>query len=248
MRKGRIIALAILLALILAGELYLFTRCTRGDMPLPAQLSQQLSQAQGSAAVSATMPPAPAITAPPGYTGYTSPPANIAPSATQPPQETAPPTAPPTVTPAPTPTDTPLPSAPPTDPPPTPAPVTPPPGTVVSSGSASSSTGTNLNMSISWQAVDMGGGTTRVTVSGSVTSYSLQVMSEPVTVSVAGYSTTVMGSAINVADDSYTQTSLFSASLDVPSGTVGELSAVWSFQGTYSGVSLPTVTASGYMG
>ncbi len=246
MRKGRIILLAILLAVILAVELYLFTRCTRGDIPLPEGLSQSLEQARSTAAVSETMPPAPVITAPP--VSYTSPPIPTAPPATQPPQASAPPAD--TATPMPTPSATPMPSAPPTEAPPTPAPVTPPPGTTVSSGSASSSTGTNLNMSISWQAVDMGGGTTRVTVSGSVTSYSLQVISEPVTVSVAGYSTTVMGSAVNVPDGttSLTSTSLFSTTIDVPSGTVGDLTATWNFQGSYSGVSLPTVTASGYMG
>ena len=246
MRKRRIILLAILLAVILAGELYLFTRCTRGDAPLPAQLSQALEQARSTAAVSETMPPAPVITAPP--VSYTSPPIPTAPPATQQPLESAPPPA--TATPVPTPTATPLESAPPTEAPPTQAPVTAAPGTVVSSGSASSSTGTNLNLSISWQAVDMGGGVTRVTVSGSVVSYSLQVMSEPVTVSLAGYSTTVMGSAVNVPDDttSAVSTSLFSTSFDVPSGTVGDLTATWNFQGSYSGVSLPTITATGYVG
>ncbi len=248
MRRGKIIALVIALVLILVGELYLFARCSREDMPVPAPLSSALAQVQTtSPPVSETMPPAPAYTAP---AGFTSPPVYTAPPATQPPLETAPPTQPPaTATPAPTPTPTPeptatpQPTAPPTDPP-----VTAAPGTVVSSGSAVSSTGTNLNLAISWQGVDMGGGTTRYTVSGSIQSYSLQVISEPVTVSLGGYSTTVSGNAINVSDDSYAVTSLFTASLDVPTGTTGNLSATWNFQGSYSGVSLPTVTATGYVG
>ena len=244
MRKGKIIALAIALILILGGELYLFARCSREDLPVPAPLSSALAQAQVTTPVSETMPPAPAYTAP---AGYTSPPVYTAPP-TQPPLETASPTQPPaTDTPAPTvtpePTATPQPTAPPTEPPATAA-----PGTVVSSGSAVSSTGTNLNLAISWQGVDMGGGTTRYTVSGSIQSYSLQVISEPVTVSLGGYSTTVSGNAINVSDDSYAVTSLFTASLDVPTGTTGNLSATWNFQGSYSGVSLPTVTATGYVG
>ena len=241
MRKGKIIALAIALVIILAGELYLFARCTQGDMPLPAALTGGDQQSGTTPVVSQTAVPAPAVTSPPMFT---SPPAY-----TPPPAYTAlPETAPPTWTPVPTPTATPLPSAPPTDPPPTNAPVTPPPGTVVSSGSASSSTGTNLNMSISWQAVDMGGGITRVTVSGTVQSYSLQVMGMPVSISLGGYSTSVTGSAINITDDTYSNTNLFTTSFDVPSGTTGTLTATWNFQGTYSGVSLPTVTASGYVG
>ena len=81
MRKGKIIALVIALMLILGGELYLFARCSREDMPVPAPLSSALAQPQTTAAVSETMPPAPAYTAP---AGFTSPPVYTAPPATQP--------------------------------------------------------------------------------------------------------------------------------------------------------------------
>lgn len=142
----------------------------------------------------------------------------------------------------PNPTQRPNPTAAPTNPPPP----TDPPGTSVGSGSFSSNTGTGLNMSVSWEAREQGGGTSRVYINGTVNSYTLYVMSQPVSISFGGYSTSVMGKALNVTDSaSQTSTSLFSTYIDVPSGTSGSMTVSWRYNGTYSDVQIDNIVASG---
>ncbi len=162
----------------------------------------------------------------------------VPPIPTDPPATPEPTMAPPTVPPA-----TPEPTQAPATPAPTPEPTpTPPP----SDGSFTSNTGTNLNLTVSWRTEDQGNGTSRVYVTGKVTSYSLQVMGTKVNITLGGYSTTANGSAIMLGSDvGRTESDLFSATLDVPTGTSGTLSVDWAYKGTYSGVSLPNINASG---
>lgn len=144
------------------------------------------------------------------------------------------------VTPEPTAVPTPEPTAVPT-PEPTPEP-TPAP----SDGSFSSDTGTSLNLIVNWRAEDLGNGTTRVHVDGTVSSYSLYVTGTSVTVSFGGQTVTASGNPITLDESvSRTETGLFSATIDVPKGTAGTMSVDWAYKGTYSGVSLPTISASG---
>ncbi len=243
MKKSKIIVFAIALVLILGVELYLFVQCSRSDRTLPQTLSQQNENTEQTFKPLQNEPAAQTNSG--SAFGYTSPPY----STKAPTQQLPPPTAEP-VTQEPTATAVPQ-SAPPTAEPPVPetaAPVPQTTGSATTSGSASSNTGTGLNMTISWQSEEIGGGTTRLSISGTVQSYSLQIMSQPVAIQLGGYSTSVMGNSINVTEDNYTETPLFSAVLDVPSGTTGTLTVTWNYQGTYSGVSMSEITASGFIG
>lgn len=136
----------------------------------------------------------------------------------------------------PEPTATPIPAS--TMPPVTAAPT-------AGSGSFSSDTGTHLNLLVDWRTEDLGNGNTRVYVDGKVQSYSLNVTGTSVNISFGGRSTTASGSPIDLGDVQLTETALFSATLDVPGGTVGTMTVEWAYKGSYSGVSLPTITATG---
>lgn len=132
------------------------------------------------------------------------------------------------------------------------APPTEPPssgvGSILASDGFSSDTGVGLNLNVSWQAVDLGGGRARISVSGSVSSYALAVMSLPVTISFGGYSTTVTGNSIDISSGAgLTTSSLFSTSFDVDAGSAGDMTVTWSYGGVYSQVELPEIVASGYV-
>ena len=123
---------------------------------------------------------------------------------------------------------------------------------MTASNSFSSDTGTGVNMAVSWTATDMGNGTTRLTINGTVNSYSLQVMSQPVSISFSGYAKSLMGNSIDVSNNgSISSSTLFSTTMDVATGTSGTMNVVWSYNGTYgtgdNQVSLPTITASDYV-
>ena len=217
MKNGLLIALLVLLVVIVGVELFMMV----SQPAAPQTPSQPASFTQPPSVTSPPMPTQMPVTAPPVTTPVpTAPPVTPAP--------TAPPTAPPTVPPTTPPTATPAPTAVP-----------------ASDGSFQSSTGTNLNLVVSWRTENLGNGTTRVYVYGTVVSYSLDVMATGVTVSFGSYSARATGSAIDVDNSSQHQTSLFSTSLDVPSGTTGTMTVDWAFNGSYSGVSLPNVVASG---
>lgn len=132
------------------------------------------------------------------------------------------------------------------------APPTEPPssgvGSILASDGFSSDTGVGLNLNVSWQAIDLGGGRARISVTGSVSSYSLAVMSLPVSISFGGYSTTVTGNSIDISSGSgLTTSSLFSTSFDVDAGSAGDMTVSWSYGGVYSQVELPEIVASGYV-
>lgn len=225
MKRALMIVLVIVLLAIIGLEVYILffspDRTVQSSANMPAVFVTQSPVM--------TMPPTP-TQAPPATAAPTQPPATPVPAPTQPPATPAPaPTQAPPATATPTPTATPAPTAPP-----------------VSNGSISSNTGTGLNLYVSWRTEDLGNGTTRVYVDGSVSSYSLYVGGTTADISLGGVSTTASCSAITVEDTTTAVTTgLFSTHLDVPRGTSGTLSVTWNFRGSYSGVSLPTVNASG---
>ncbi len=158
------------------------------------------------------------------------------PRPTDPPAEYVPTQAPATATPQPT--DAPAPTA------------TPSYGMEISRGSFSSSTGTSMNMNVNWVAYDDGSGNAVIAVIGTVTSYSLQLTNlyDSVSIELNGYSTTCNSQSIYLESGSGQTTSpLFYTKLTVPLGTCADMNVSWRFGGSYSGVDLPTVTASGYV-
>lgn len=240
MRLQRIVILLVVLGLIVGLEVMLMSRCSRQENT-PAPTREPIATSEP---VRETI--APAATDNPTFTtgpvGFTSPPmpSNTPVQVTNPPAPTVQPTRQPTPTPAPTATPTP----PPTDPPEQ-APGT--VHTVTASGSFSSNTGTALNMGVSWQAVDQGDGTTTITVSGTANSYSLNVSGKGVSINFGGYSTSVTSNAVNVTSSTPVQNSIFSTSLNVPTGTAGTMTVTWNYNGAYGDTSLPTITASDYV-
>lgn len=216
MKNGLLIALLVLLVVIVGVELFLLVA-----QPGEPQTVEQPAVITQSPEVTPPPPPtqAPAETGPAADAPVAAPPTE--PPATA--EPTAPPTAPPTMPPTATPAPTALPT---------------------SDGSFQSNTGTNLNLQVDWRTENLGNGTTRVYVTGTVLSYSLDVAGTSVSISFGSYSASASGSAISV-DNAQHQTSLFSTSLDVPSGTSGTMTVNWACNVTYSGVALSTIQASG---
>lgn len=223
MQKRRLILTFFLLLLVILAELFMLARCT--GSPSDRTDTPQMT----TSPTAAVFTPAPTVTPAP-----TEPPAAATP---------APPTEPP-ATPAPTPEPTPEP----TD---TPAPTsTPSYGTVIAEGRFSSDTGTSMNMNVNWVAYDDGSGNAVIALTGTVTSYSLQLTSlyDAVTLEMAGYSVTCNTRSIYLEDGvSQTTSPLFYTTLTVPLGTSADMTATWRYGGSYSGVSLDTVTATGYI-
>ena len=230
MRVQRILLLLLVLLLVVGLEVALMSRCSDEEAQGPGGLVGTVTPSAPPTEDPTVTPTVPPIVVNTPRPGFTSPPVSTAPP-------TRPPTQPPPPTQAPAPT---------TPPPPTQA-----PASVTGSGSFSSDTGSGVNMSISWQAVDLGNGTTRLKITGTVSSWSLQVMSQPISISFSGYSKSLMGSSINYNGNGPAVNNLFSTELDVASGTSGTMSVVWSYNGTYgtgeNQVSLPTITASDYV-
>lgn len=244
MKLQRVVVLILVLSLAVGGEIALMNVLTNRDSAEAPPVASPTAQAD-AAGVSTPQTATPEPTRP----GYTSPPASNGgsssyndsassnsssdqSSATEPPSNnnssagTAA-------------TDAPV-TAPPTEPPASGV------GSILASNSFSSNTGVGLNLNVSWQATDLGGGRARINVSGSVSSYDLDVMALPVTISFAGYSTTVTGSSISVGSGMSTNP-LFSTSFDVDAGAAGDMTVSWNFGGTYSDTDLPQVVATGYV-
>lgn len=219
---GIMIAIVVVLALLLS-------RCGRAD---DSADTPEATATPSSSAVEVVTPEAEATATP---VPSVSPTANVTPA----PAATTAATTAPTATPSPTPSPTPTPTA-----APTPTPIV---GTLTAQGSFSSDTGTSLNMAVNWSAVDNGDGTTTISLSGTVTSYSLSVMANSVSISFAGYSASTTAQSISVESSTYTISNLFSTSLTVPSGTAGDMTVTWNYNGTYSDVTLDTITATDYV-
>jgi hypothetical protein len=117
---------------------------------------------------------------------------------------------------------------------------------VVGQGTFSSDTGTAMNMNVSWVAYDTGDGSAIVAITGTVTSYSLQVTTiyNGATIDFAGYTATCNTNPVQIEENNYTVSPLFYTTITVPKGTSGTMDVSWRFSGSYGGTALDTVTAS----
>ncbi len=232
MKKAGIIILVIVLILVIGVELFLFLEVKGLISENGLSGIGQLFSGERSSGDSAA---GPARTESPAMTPT--------------PEPTATPV-PPTPTPEPPPTEAPPPPTPvPTiGPPPTMVPVTPTPEPTLvpaKTGSISSDTGTELDMQVDWQTEDLGGGTTRVTITGKAVSYSLDIGGTSATVTLGDQSATCRVEQIRIAENKQTVTELFTTTLDMPTGSAQTLTVDWRYNGSYGGVSLPHITAEG---
>lgn len=230
MKSKRFIVILLILLVVVALEVLLLTRCgSEEKLPEPPVMTPSPTTVISTPAPAATIAPTPIIL--------------MTPPPTLPPVTQAPVTAP-DPTPDPTPEPTPKPTA-------TPAPTALPSyGTYLNSGSFSSDTGTKLNMHIDWTAYDDGNGNAVIAVTGSISSYSLYLASiyDGATITLDGHSTTSTTRAINQDDSAGLSTNpIFLTTLTVPLGTSGDMTVSWRYGGTYSGVSLPTIEATGFV-
>ncbi len=244
MKTKRIAILLVALMLIVALEVVMMNRCTRGDeaarptptaepsaAPDPSQTGDQAGAQAGLPGAASTATARPGFTSPPGpgNGAPTQPPATNAPAATQRPASTPAPTQPPAPTPEPT------------DVPPSSV------GGTLSSGTFSSNTGTSLNMSVSWSATNLGDGRARLDITGTVNSYDLQVQALPVSISFGDYSTSVTGRSITASGGSLASNTLFTTSMEVSTDMAGTMTVTWQYNGEYSGSTLSEITASDYV-
>ncbi len=119
-------------------------------------------------------------------------------------------------------------------------------GEVLASGSFASQTGTSLNLLVSWNAAADAFGQKTLNVTVSATSYSLYsgALANSVELRVNGMVYTATPNTINSTGNSLTAN--FLAFFSIPNATgPASITASWRFNGTYSGVALNTITASG---
>ncbi len=119
-------------------------------------------------------------------------------------------------------------------------------GSVLNSGSFQSDTGTGLNIRVDWSVVRGVMGEKTLEVQVSTLSYSLYSIEMPsgVELTVNGAVSVGKSAAVNYSGRSQIASPLASFSVPNLSGTV-QLSAVWHFNGSYSGVALSDIRASG---
>ncbi len=119
-------------------------------------------------------------------------------------------------------------------------------GSVLNSGSFQSDTGTGLNIRVDWSAVRGVTGEKTLEVLVSTLSYSLNSIEMPggVELTVNGDVYVGKSAAVNYSGRSQITSPLASFSVPNLSGTV-QLGAVWHFKGSYSGVALGDIRASG---
>ena len=117
-------------------------------------------------------------------------------------------------------------------------------GTVVASGSFASSTGTQLNLLVNWLVQSDGAGQKTLYVDVNATSYSLYSNGGGVELTANGMVYTATASSINYGGKSMVTNRLASFTVPGVSGAVS-LSAVWHFNGSYSGVAIGDIRASG---
>ena len=119
-------------------------------------------------------------------------------------------------------------------------------GLAVATGSFSSNSGTKLNILVNWSAYDIGGGQRKLEISVAATSYSLtsSALYNGVLLTVNGAQYVASSAAINYQGSTLTTTPLASFTVQVPAGSVS-LAATWNFKGSYSGMPLENITATG---
>ena len=120
------------------------------------------------------------------------------------------------------------------------------PAPVSASGSFRSDTGTYLNISVSWTARSDESGNVKLTADVSAEHYSLYTgaLASAVELTVNGQTYTASSGEISYNGSAVASTPLARFTVDVPRGDVA-LSAVWHYNGSYSGVELETITAAG---
>lgn len=152
----------------------------------------------------------------------------------------------PEATPSPTPTPIPTPSPRPTPTPtPTPAP-TPTPEPAAVSGSFRSDSGTKLNILVEWKAYPAAGGGYRLAVDVSAESYSFytDALYNSIAITVGGTTYALNSPKVSYEGNDLAVTPLVSQSAEVSSGAV-PITVTWNYKGTYSGVEIESITASG---
>ena len=119
-------------------------------------------------------------------------------------------------------------------------------GNTIASGSFSSSTGTSLNSTITYNAVTSGSNTVEVTVSVSLSHGQLSASGGRVlSVSVGGQSATINCPSINGSGSTYLGSHTFTVNLAPGNSTSLYVKSSWAFGGTYSGTYLSSVDAGG---
>ncbi len=117
-------------------------------------------------------------------------------------------------------------------------------GGAVASGSFVSNTGTQLNILVEWSVQSDMYGQKVLHVDVSVTSYSLYCNGGSVELTVNGMTYAATPPSINYGGRSMVTNRLASFSIPNVSGAVN-VSAVWHFNGSYSGVPIGDIRASG---
>lgn len=120
------------------------------------------------------------------------------------------------------------------------------------SGELSSSTGTNLNMTLKWTAVSKNDKTVTLTATAYIYSYTIHYGSTNGCISINGNRGDFVSDPINFdGTDSLRETKLHSYSIDLPIA-VGEtvsvpVSATWNFTGVYNNQEFSGITVSDYI-
>lgn len=117
-------------------------------------------------------------------------------------------------------------------------------GNALSSGFFQSNTGTGLNIRVDWSVFSDGAGGKKLEVQVSSVSYSLSSIALPsgVELNVNGSVYVGASAAVSYAGKSQIASPLAGFSIPDVSGSV-QLTAVWHFNGTYSGVTLNDIQA-----
>lgn len=163
---------------------------------------------------------------------------------------TAAPARTPEPTPEPTPTPTPIPTprvtpTPTPTPRPTPTPVPTPEPTEVF-GKFQSSTGTGLNIQVDWRAYPKSDGGYRLDMDVSVLSYSFytDALFDSIELDVGGSKSYLSSPKVSYDGKDLAVTPLVSHSVNASGGSV-PITVTWNYKGSYSGVELEKITASG---
>ena len=117
-------------------------------------------------------------------------------------------------------------------------------GGAIASGSFASSTGTALNLLVNWSVMVDGYGQKTLYVDVSSTSYSLYCSGGGVELTANGMVYTAMGPSINYGGSTLVTNRLASFAIPNAAGAVS-LNVVWHFNGSYSGVPISDIRASG---
>lgn len=117
-------------------------------------------------------------------------------------------------------------------------------GETLASGSFASSTGTNLNLLVNWSVQADSYGQKTLYVDVCTTSYSLYSNGGGVELTANGMVYSATAAAVNYGGGALATNRLASFAIPGASGAV-TLSAVWHFNGSYSGVAIGDIRANG---